>query len=293
MKWTISVVVNNYSANSRFTAEHGLSMLLRGRGASMGKNGEKSLDLLIDTARTGSVLMSNLTALDVQPEEIDALLLSHGHYDHTGGLEALLDAREVPLPIFVHPHAFDPKMSFHTGPRDISAGVDREAIAARGGRVHEIREAFRLLPEVIVLGEIPRRHEEEEEARAGMYCTREGVYGPDELLDDTSIALRLEGGGLFLVCGCCHSGLINTIEYALELSGETELKGMIGGLHTIHAGERRMKFTVEKLKEYDPEAILPLHCAGFRETAVLYRELGEKVGFVSTGAVVDIDHLFG
>jgi 7,8-dihydropterin-6-yl-methyl-4-(beta-D-ribofuranosyl)aminobenzene 5'-phosphate synthase len=287
MNWKIRVIVNNHTADKRYIAEHGLSLLLHAEGLSE-DGGNKDFTLLVDTALRGTTLLGNLAAMGIGVDDIDALFLSHGHYDHTGGLEELLRSRSLPLTVFAHPHAFEAKMSMGKAPRDTSCPITPDEIRALGGRIHPVREAFQLLPELLILGEIPRRHTQEEEARNGMFTTIDGKYGPDLLLDDTSLAIKLEGGGLFLVCGCCHSGLINTMEHALELSGEKRIKGVIGGLHTIHASEKRMRFTVEKLKEYAPKAIYPLHCAGQKETAMLYRELGEMVHIVSTGAVIEL-----
>jgi 7,8-dihydropterin-6-yl-methyl-4-(beta-D-ribofuranosyl)aminobenzene 5'-phosphate synthase len=147
---------------------------------------------------------------------------------------------------------------------------------------------LQIAPDLWATGQIPRRHAIEEEAHRFMSVERDGSTVPDEVRDDQSLIVYGEEGGFYLICGCCHSGLINTLEYAFELTGERKVLGIVGGLHMIGASEERLRHTIARLREFSPGFIAPLHCTGALETAILYRELGETVRFLSIGDTIEM-----
>ncbi|MDY7029946.1 MAG: MBL fold metallo-hydrolase [Spirochaetota bacterium] len=295
MKWTATILVNNYVKGGKFKAEHGLAMLLTGEN-SVGHGGEGSStgaarrrQVLFDTGQTPEVLFWNAELLGIDFSTLDAIVLSHGHYDHTGGLSRVLEKVEGRPALYAHPEAFFIKYNDKGGRRRvISPPIAKEEVAAAPVNFIEEGGPLQIAPDLWATGQIPRRHTIEEEAHRFMSVERDGSTVPDEVWDDQSLIVYGEEGGFYLICGCCHSGLINTLEYAFELTGERKVLGIVGGLHMIGASKERLRHTIARLQEYAPGFIAPLHCTGALETAILYRELGETVRFLSIGDTIEM-----
>jgi len=288
MKWTITVLVNNYVRGGGFRAEHGYSLLLKGI-AEKGENAQNR-SILLDTGQSFEILSYNSLQAGVDIAAVDTIVLSHGHYDHTGGLRGLLQILKEETSLYAHPAAFEKKYSDKNGLHMISTPVSRDEVLTGPAkiRLHEETGPIRIAPGLQTTGRIPRIHKIEEEAHRSFTADRNGERIHDEVPDDQSLVLHTEKGGFYLICGCCHSGLINTLEHAVELAGGKKVLGILGGLHMIGAGEERLRHTLDHLRSYDPGFIAPLHCAGARETAMLYRDLGEKVRFLSVGDTIEL-----
>lgn len=285
MSWRLTILVNNYTRRSELLAEHGLALYIHRTGES---GAHPAYSLLLDTGQRYEVLSANAEQLGIDLGRIDAVALSHGHYDHTGGLKELLGGAAHTLELYAHPEAFAPKFSEKGKKHSIASPISRGELEDLPVKLIEVTGPRELTEGMMLTGTIPRVHEFEEEARRWMYTEKDGKYGPDMLPDDQSVVLVKPGIGFYLICGCCHSGLLNTLEYARSISGEDRLLGVIGGLHTVDAGEERLQHTISRLREWDPPFMVPLHCAGAKETAILYRELGESVRFLSVGDTVEL-----
>lgn len=285
--WRLQILINNYTRHGSLQAEHGLSLLLFQEADATVKS-SASRSYLFDTGQTPEVLFSNGKKLGLTWESLSGVILSHGHYDHTGGLGALLAALPKEMPVYAHPEAFGVKLNSRPNLHDIGSPIAADQVAAAGGRLELFTEPRFLEEDLIVTGEVPRRYDFEKEATAGFKTRRDGEVVDDTIPDDLSIVLRVPGRGIFLICGCCHAGLLNTLDYALEISGETRVIGILGGLHTIGAGEGRLQKTIARLKELDLEWMAPLHCAGVRETAVIHAALGDIVRFPAVGDVIEL-----
>ena len=286
MKWSVLLVVNNYCRGDAVRAEHGLSMLLKGEPETGETGGVRRI--MFDTGQSWDVLSHNAGILGMDFSNIDTLVLSHGHYDHTGGLRGVLEHAAEDMILYAHPEAFLTKYSEKNGKRLISPPINKDEVKSFPIQFVEESLPLEIAPRMRMTGQIPRHHQFEEEAHKFLYVERDGQYLTDEVLDDQSIIIDGEDGGFYLICGCCHSGLLNTLEYAMKITGERRVLGIVGGLHMIGASDERLRLTVERLREYDPGFIAPLHCAGARETAVLYRELGEKVRFLGVGDTIEM-----
>ncbi len=263
--WKITVLVNNYTRGDTFRAEHGLSLLL--------EDGAAGPSILLDAGASGDVLLHNARLLGVDWNRLQAVVLSHGHWDHAGGLEALYAELDRPVPLIHHPDAFLPKASSSPAFHSIGTPFPSSEKAVP----FPARNDIELADDLWITGEIPRTEETDREASAGFYRSKDGVFQPDPVPDDRSVVIGKPGRGFFLVTGCCHSGLVNTLNYVKEKSADKKTLGIIGGIHTIGASAERLASTIRKLKEEAPEFIAPIHCSGAREAAILFRELGEDV----------------
>ncbi|MDO9535953.1 MAG: MBL fold metallo-hydrolase [Bacillota bacterium] len=255
--------------------EHGLSMLLEAGGKK----------ILFDTG-AGLTLVQNARTLGLDLNDLDAVVLSHGHFDHTGGLKALLEIAG-PLSIYAHPDIFGAKYHLREGqePRNISLPWDREELENLGARFSLERSSQEIYKGVVLTGEIPRTQEWEKDLKGELVLKKsDGSFCQDPLEDDQSIIVETSVGSIVLL-GCAHAGLINTFQHVRNLTGEQHIYACIGGTHLIEASEERMEYTLKKLSPFELEKIAPCHCTGFRASFALYQAFGDRFLTHSAGTV--------
>ena len=261
----ITLIVDNH-AGEGLSAEHGFSLLIETLGGRR---------ILFDTG-AGEALKDNVSELDVEISSIDTVVLSHGHYDHTGGLPFVLgSARKVE--VYCHPSAFLPRYSIEDGkakpvglPRDSARVLDR----LPDDRLRWVNGPVKLTEAIGMTGPVPRETSFED-VGGPFYMDTKGEI-PDRLEDDASLWIDTPAG-LVVLTGCCHSGIVNTINCVFEQSGRTKLLAVIGGLHLVNADETRLKETMKALKSYAPELIVPCHCTGEKAVERLRSVFGERV----------------
>jgi 7,8-dihydropterin-6-yl-methyl-4-(beta-D-ribofuranosyl)aminobenzene 5'-phosphate synthase len=251
-----------YAADFPF-AEHGLSFLVT---VSVD---EQRHSLLLDTGATVGGVVHNLRALGVNPQEIEAIVLSHGHFDHTTGLNGLAKELQPLPPLLVHPNCWLKRRVAVPGqqPRELPT-TSRERVRAAGFELVEQREPSLLFDgALLVTGEIERTTEFEQ-GMAVHQSLRDGQWVPDPLiLDDQALVTNVRGRGLVVITGCGHAGVINTVLHARKLTGVERVYAVIGGFHlAISSPEAVVWPTVEALAEFAPEVIVPAHCTGWRAT---------------------------
>ncbi len=243
-------------------AEWGFSALIKGKET-----------ILFDTGQTGVAFENMLILKEKKPEKI---VLSHGHYDHTGGI--LKFVRAFDLKVYAHPDAFLPR--FYKG-EYVGIPFRRERIEYYA-EVIEHEDPVEVCKGVIALGYVPRKHKPA--LLSDSYIVRNGVKERDEIRDDQSLVLKTERG-LALILGCCHAGLRNTIEYAEEVVGD-EVKLVVGGTHLVSMGEREIIETIEWL-ERKIDLIAPCHCTGLKNEFILKSKLGGKCRIVGVGSSIN------
>lgn len=239
MNIQISVIVENL-AHAPFTAEHGLALLVSCDGRQ----------ILFDTG-AGEALRPNADFMNIDLDRITDVVLSHGHKDHTGGLAKITPERvwhtpEITISHFSrHP---DRPVSNITMPEDsVQVLHSAEQIAV---------DAFReMIPGVWLTGPIPRISGET--AGGPFFHDPEGHH-VDVIHDEQ--AMLFENG--FLIQGCCHAGIINTLEYCRKCAPEIHIHSILGGLHLLHAGEERLKQTADYLHQYGVKRLYLMHCTG-------------------------------
>ena len=284
MSAKVTIVIDNcvpISSSKPFLGEHGLSMLLEIGGKR----------LLVDAGQTSAVI-HNLGLLGVAPASLDLIALSHGHYDHTGGLPHVLEHAGKRLPVYLHEKAFGEKYSDSRGERRfVGIPYRQERITALGADWRPIRAPQELLPGLWVSGSVPRitpyetgdAHLVAPDAATGCDCQ-------DPLEDDMALFCRT-ARGLVVVSGCTHSGLVNVVRHGLALTGCTRLHGWIGGTHLGPASETQQDATLAQLVDFQPAFVAANHCTGFRMMARLQAAFGECFipAFVGTEIVFETD----
>lgn len=247
-------------------AEHGLSFLV---SVTVG---DVRSTVLFDTGSTVDGLIHNLRVLGADPAEIEAIVLSHGHFDHTTGLNGLAGALQPPPPLILHPDFWLRRRVAlpGRGPYELPT-TSEQKVRAAGFSVIERREPSLLLNGgLLVTGEIERTTEFEQ-GLAIHQAFRDGEWQPDPLIhDDQALVANVRDRGLVVVTGCGHAGVINTLRYARKLTGMDRVYAVIGGFHlATPAFEPIIWPTVEALAELGPQVVVPAHCTGWRATHAL------------------------
>ena len=217
---------------------------------------------LYDTGLTGLCATANASALKIDLRELDGIVLSHGHDDHTAGLYAILTA-SGPKPVHAHPDALGLKYAIEKDGSAAYAGIPyvKEYVQDSLGGRFSLDPSFRsLCPNLWMTGEVPRTNDFERIPDRMRVRLPDGSLGPDPLADDNSLILDTPKGLVFLF-GCAHRGIVNIMEYGSARLGKGIL-GFIGGTHLIEASDEQFDRTVKYLRSKGLGFIAPTHCTG-------------------------------
>ena len=254
-------------------AEHGFSALV-----TLEMDG-KMRSVLLDSGLDERSVVNNVDVLDLSLSNCEAVVLSHGHRDHAGGLITVKEKiGERKVPLVLHPHAFRKRMSKRPdGNFTQLPPTDRQKLLESGYEVIEKWEPTPLLEEsALVTGEI-RRINDFEKGYPVHYAEIEGRLVEDPLiLDDQALVLRVKDKRLVVITGCGHSGVIDTVSYARELTGG-RVFAIMGGMH-LGGGlyEAAIPPTIRELKKPDPEFLIPCHCTGWKAVHQIISAMPEK-----------------
>ncbi|MGW2311006.1 MBL fold metallo-hydrolase [Actinomadura luteofluorescens] len=244
-------------------AEHGFSALVTVRRAG------RSTTLLFDTGRSPDAMVTNADRLGIDLGDIQGVVLSHGHFDHAGGLTGLMGLRGVrSLPMVLHPLVWTRRRIAVPG-RDVEElpTLSRRALDGEGFQVIERREPSLLLDgSVLITGEVDRTTEFERGMPPPHQAWTGGEWVHDPLvLDDQALVVDVRGRGLVVLTGCGHSGAVNIVRHAQRLTGVDRLHALVGGLHLGGpAFEPVIPPTVAALTGLAPGLVVPGHCTGWR-----------------------------
>jgi 7,8-dihydropterin-6-yl-methyl-4-(beta-D-ribofuranosyl)aminobenzene 5'-phosphate synthase len=260
----ITILIDN-QAVAGCEAEHGFSLWLETGGRR----------LLFDTGQ-GEAFIGNAATLGIDPGLADTIVLSHGHYDHSGGLPQILRrARKADL--YCHPAVVSSRYSIRNGtPKDIRMpsasliALDRLPLE----RLHWMQRPHPLSGTIGLSGPIPRVSGFEDTG-GPFFLDRQGQR-PDPIDDDLALWVRTEGG-LIVVVGCAHAGLVNTLLHARRCNDDLPIRAVIGGFHLLNAASRRLEQTIAALRELSPERIVPCHCTGGVAVTALRHAFGDRV----------------
>ncbi len=239
------------TAQPPLRAEHGFAMWVETEGGQV----------LFDTGGSGEVLLHNLRTLELDPAALDAIVLSHGHDDHTGGLEALLSVLPASTPVYAHPSVFRVRYSESAEGRLRRGPAVERVVLEDVVDLHLDAEPVEVVDRVWITGEISERPKPEGRSQHH-HVLENGQPVPDPYEDDLSLALDLGEGRGFVICGCCHAGLLNTLEH-IQVHLLRSIVGIAGGVHMVHADAALREHTLAHLHQLDALRILWLgHCSG-------------------------------
>ena len=249
MKLTI-LVEDSKPTQPGLESEHGLSILVEADGQTG----------LFDTGQSDAVVR-NAARLGIDLEKLSWIALSHGHYDHTGGLEAVLHkAREAT--VYLHPAALEPKLvveGSHT--RNAGMGLTRAQLENKAASVVFNKDPIQISPSLHLTGAVPRHTAYETVDQRFATRDKAGNLVHDIFPDDQSLILHSRSG-LIVVCGCAHAGLVNILHYTAELFPGQPFRGIAGGLHLHSASDKRVIRTAEELQNFSVQELWPNHCTG-------------------------------
>ena len=253
----VSLLVENTARGAGILGEHGLCWCLQSEGAQV----------LMDLGQ-GLVLERNAARMSVDLAATDAVVFSHGHYDHVGGWNVAADAL-AQAKVFLHPDALQAKFQKRDDGRMVPAGVASFAASVQAEAVELVRsrEPCEVASGIWMTGEVPRSNTIED--TGGDFYSGAQAADVDQVLDDQSLFFKTSQG-IVVVLGCAHAGVVNTLHYVSQLTGE-RIHAVLGGMHLLHASAERMAFTVAALREVAPDWLGPNHCTGDAAVAQLWQ----------------------
>jgi len=272
----ITVLAENTVRGVDLLAEHGLALWIETDGHR----------ILFDTGQ-GKVLRHNAMHLEIPLDSVEIVVVSHGHFDHTGGLRETLKTNEQ-ASVCLHPAALEAKYAREKTPPHRGIGiprVHRQALRGIAQRLLWTRKPTTLFEGVHLTGEIPRRNDFED--AGGPFYTDESCTQADPLVDDQALYIETSAG-LVVVLGCAHAGVVNTLDYIAELTGRDRVYAVLGGMHLGRANARRLEATVAALERYGVRRAGLAHCTGTRAASYLSSRMPAECFECSVGSVFTV-----
>jgi 7,8-dihydropterin-6-yl-methyl-4-(beta-D-ribofuranosyl)aminobenzene 5'-phosphate synthase len=250
---SLKVLVNNTGEHDELQTEPGFSALLETEGGR----------LLFDTGASAETVLANAKVLGVDLANVKAVALSHGHWDHTGGLAGVLEAAPG-ASVYMHPQTVVARWSSRLKIKRQVGMSDANRAALEGREVIHVEKPMTTPQGLILSGTIPGPASP---AQRGFEVDLDGERVPDPFVDELFVLART-ASGVVLVSGCCHRGLVNTLKHAQTMIGEEAVRTVIGGLHMARLSETEMDAAITALKSAGTESLIAGHCTG--EKAIEY-----------------------
>lgn len=266
-------------------AEHGFSMLIRVL------NKGESHSILFDTGSSPNGVVENSARMGLDLKEVECIVLSHGHYDHWGGLLFALKAiAKVNLPVIAHKDMFKTRGTTNQNGtiRKYPEFPSQEQL--RQANLIETKQPFAVADgTVLVTGEIPRETSFEK-GYSQHRVLKEGAWKPDPwIIDDRAIVFNVKEKGIVVLSGCAHAGIINTVTYARRITGVAEVHAVMGGFHLAgKENENRIDSTISELKRLNPKLVAPSHCTGWKAMCAIAEALPDAFVWNSVGNLYEV-----
>ncbi|MFC1860970.1 MBL fold metallo-hydrolase [Chloroflexota bacterium] len=273
----ITTVSENTAGMGSLLGEWGLSILVEADGANV----------LLDTGMDISACY-NVDRLDIDLDKINKIVLSHGHYDHTGGLRPLLMKMRRKVEIIAHPDVWAAKYARREGKPDRYIGIpfQRRELESLGAVFNLTASPVLITGNVMTTGEVPMTTGYEQ-VDSYLYIKDGNTWKPDSFPDDQALIINTEEG-LVVVLGCAHRGAINTLYHAQKLTGVKSIHTVIGGSHLIDTTEERLEATIAALKDLKVQRLGFCHCTSLPVITWMAHEFGDSFFFNVAGTVVEL-----
>lgn len=268
----ITFVVENTANGPGLLAEHGLAVWIEIAGHRV----------LFDTGQT-DVVAHNAERLGIPLSKAEAIVLSHGHYDHTGGLAVALDCA-TNARLLMHPEAMGPKFARNQDGTARYIGISQahaQLVRDRHARVQWVDQPAEVVPGLFVTGPIPRTNGFEDVG--GPFFTDASCTRPDPLWDDQALYFDTDQG-LVVVVGCAHAGVVNTLHHIRQLTSNRPVRAVLGGLHLLQASSDRLSQTLETFETLAVQQLGAAHCTGIQAVTALRSRFPDRCLSCGAGA---------
>ena len=277
MSVRITTLSENTAGRGNLLAEWGLSILVETEKTSV----------LLDTGSSISVA-HNADALGIDLNKVEKVVLSHGHYDHTGGLRQVLQKMKKEVEIIAHPDIWQAKYARRKDEPERYIGIpyQRNELESLGAIFNLTTEPVNIDDSIMTTGEVPMVTSFEQ-VDADLFVKEDTGWQPDKIMDDQALIVNADSG-LVVIPGCAHRGIINTLYHARQLTGRETIYAVIGGSHLINTSEERLWQTIDALRELRIQRLGLCHCTDLPSASVLAQEFGERFFFNKAGSVVNL-----
>jgi Metal-dependent hydrolases of the beta-lactamase superfamily II len=276
----ISILTENTVYKRGLLGEHGLSLLIETEGSRY----------LFDTGQS-DVFLHNAAKLQLPLQELDGVILSHGHYDHCGGMEKLPQQKKE-VPVYIQKKAFEKKYAenFKTGELRY-IGLEKTERWPQWAKIHKLQGGCNEISAgVYLLSEIPYITEFEPLPK-GFWKDSEQSYSPELLADtmeDEQLLVMESEAGLCVFAGCAHPGMINCLRHVQSVFPNAHIHSLVAGMHLKGCGIERVQKTILALQEMKIDHIIPLHCTGIRAIAAIREALGSCCILAEAGKQIEL-----
>lgn len=277
-KISITTIIENHSdVDNKYISEHGLSLLIK----------TKEMNILFDTGQTNNFL-ENMKAMNIDYNSINKVILSHGHYDHTGGICALLEKAKNIETVYVGDNFFNKKYKLKDDNTYAYNGIkfSEESLYKLNNNIEKIKDNKKVINEELIIFHNFKINNDFEKLNKKFYINNSNEYILDNFQDEIALGIVTKKG-LVLIVGCSHIGIINIIN-SVKSEINIPIRGIIGGTHLVDADKYRLKDTINELKKLNLEFLAVSHCTGDNNIDILKQEFKDKFIINNTGNVIEL-----